>query len=109
MHSFIAAMLRRFPVRLAIIAGHPAMIGTGPLGGMAVETGLVIASRDPVAADTTRKAYGRELDLEHPWRVGPRVASIRIHATSRDGAGERIPGPGGHLALAGGDHGDPAG
>jgi uncharacterized protein (DUF362 family) len=52
MHSFIAAMAGRFPIRLAIIAGHPAMIGTGPLGGHAVETGLVIASTDPLAADT---------------------------------------------------------
>ena len=37
MHSFIAAMARRFPIGLAIIVGHPAMIGTGPLGGHAVE------------------------------------------------------------------------
>jgi uncharacterized protein (DUF362 family) len=51
MHSFIAAMARRFPIRLAIIVGHPAMIGTGPLGGHAVETGLAIASTDPLAAD----------------------------------------------------------
>jgi uncharacterized protein (DUF362 family) len=51
MHSFIAAMARRFPIHLAIIAGHPAMIGTGPLGGHTFETGLVIASTDPLAAD----------------------------------------------------------
>src|SRR5207248_4880460 len=51
MHSFIAAMAKRFPIDLAITVGHPAMIGTGPLGGHAVETGLVIASTDPVAAD----------------------------------------------------------
>jgi uncharacterized protein (DUF362 family) len=51
MHSFIVAMARRFPIHIGIIAGHPAMIGTGPLGGHAVETGLVIASTDPVAAD----------------------------------------------------------
>jgi uncharacterized protein (DUF362 family) len=51
MHSFIAAMARRFPIGLAIIVGHPAMIATGPLGGHAVETGLVIASTDPLAAD----------------------------------------------------------
>ena len=50
MHSFIAAMARRFRPDIAIIAGHPAMIGTGPIGGHAVETGLVIASTDPVAA-----------------------------------------------------------
>lgn len=51
MHSFIAVMARRFPIHLAITAGHPAMIGTGPLGGHAVETGIVIASTDPLAAD----------------------------------------------------------
>lgn len=52
MHSFIVAMARRFPIRLGIIVGHPAMIATGPLGGHTVETGIVIASTDPVAADT---------------------------------------------------------
>ena len=51
MHSFIAAMAKRFPVDLAITTGHPAMIATGPLGGLPVETGMVIASTDPVAAD----------------------------------------------------------
>ena len=52
MHGFIVGMVKRFPIQLAIIAGHPAMVGHGPLGGKAVETGLVIASRDAVAADT---------------------------------------------------------
>ena len=28
------------------------MIGTGPIGGKAAETGLVIAGRDPVAVDS---------------------------------------------------------
>ncbi len=51
MHEFIVAMMQRFPPHLAIIVGHPAMIGTGPLAGIPVETGLVIASRDFVAAD----------------------------------------------------------
>jgi uncharacterized protein (DUF362 family) len=51
MHSFIATMAKRFPIHLAIIAGHPAMIGTGPLGGHTFETGIVIASTDPLAAD----------------------------------------------------------
>ena len=50
MHSFIAAMAKRFPIQLAITAGHPAMVGTGPLGGHVFETGLVIASTDPLAA-----------------------------------------------------------
>jgi len=52
MHSFIAAMAKRFPIHLAITVGHPAMVGYGPIGGHAVETGMVIASTDPVAADT---------------------------------------------------------
>lgn len=51
MQSFIAAMAKRFPISLAVTVGHPAMVGTGPLGGKAVETGLVIASTDALAAD----------------------------------------------------------
>ena len=51
MHSYIAAMGKRFPIDLAVTVGHPAMIGTGPLGGHAVETGLAIASTDALAAD----------------------------------------------------------
>jgi uncharacterized protein (DUF362 family) len=72
MHSFIAAMAKRFPIHLAIIAGHPAMIGTGPLGGYAFETGLVIASTDPVAADVA----GAQLlgfsaqGVRHLWEAG---------------------------------------
>jgi uncharacterized protein (DUF362 family) len=51
MHSFIAAMARQFPIRLAVTVGYPAMIGIGPPGGLTVETGLVIASTDPLAVD----------------------------------------------------------
>ena len=51
MHSFIAAMSKRFPIHLAVTVGHPAMIGTGPLGGHTVETGLVIAGTDALAVD----------------------------------------------------------
>ena len=51
LHAFIVGMVKRFPIQLAIIVGHPAMIVTGPLGGVPVETGLAIASRDFVAAD----------------------------------------------------------
>jgi uncharacterized protein (DUF362 family) len=72
MHSFIAAMAKRFPIRLAIIAGHPAMIGTGPLGGHAVETGLVIASTDPVAADVAGAwllGFGPQA-VRHLWEAG---------------------------------------
>ena len=50
--AFLVGMLMRFPIDLAIVTGHPAMIGKGPVGGKAVETGLVIAGRDAVAVDS---------------------------------------------------------
>ncbi|MEA2590681.1 MAG: hypothetical protein QOD62_512 [Actinomycetota bacterium] len=72
MHSFIAAMARRFPIQLAIVVGHPAMIGTGPLGGHAVETGLVIASTDALAADVVgaRLLGFRPQAVRHLWEAG---------------------------------------
>ena len=72
MHSFIAAMARRFPIHLAVIVGHPAMIATGPLGGHPVETGLVIASTDPVAADAVgaRLLGFRSQAVRHLWEAG---------------------------------------
>lgn len=71
MHSFIAVMARRFPIDLAITVGHPAMIGTGPLGGHPVETGLVIASRDPLAADAAAaRLLGFDLQaVRHLWEA----------------------------------------
>ena len=72
MHSFIAAMAKRFPIDLAITVGHPAMIGTGPLGGHTVETGLVIASTDPVAADVVGAhllGFGPQA-VRHLWEAG---------------------------------------
>jgi uncharacterized protein (DUF362 family) len=71
MHSFIAAMAKRFPIHLAIIAGHPAMIGTGPLGGHAIETGLVLASTDAVAADVVgaRLLGFRAQAVRHLWEA----------------------------------------
>jgi uncharacterized protein (DUF362 family) len=67
MHSFIAAMAKRFPISLAITVGHPAMIATGPTGGIPVETGLAIASTDAVAADCVgaRLLGLGETDLEN--------------------------------------------
>lgn len=72
MHSFIAAMAKRFPIHLAIIAGHPAMIGTGPLGGHAVETGLILAGTDAVAADVvgSRLLGFRVQAVRHLWEAG---------------------------------------
>jgi uncharacterized protein (DUF362 family) len=81
MHSFIAAMAKRFPIDLAITVGHPAMIATGPLGGHAVETGLVIASTDPVAADAVgARLLGFDVQaVRHLWeaaRLGVGEADI---------------------------------
>src|SRR5438067_2465909 len=71
MHSFIAAMAKRFPIALAITVGHPAMIASGPLGGHAVETGLVIASTDALAADVVgAKLLGFNLQaVRHLWEA----------------------------------------
>jgi uncharacterized protein (DUF362 family) len=52
LHGFIAGMCKRFPFAMGIIVGHPAMLGTGPIGGEAVETGLTIAGTDFVAVDS---------------------------------------------------------
>jgi uncharacterized protein (DUF362 family) len=72
MHSFIAAMAKRFPVNLAVTLGHPAMIGAGPLGGHTVETGLVIASTDALAADVVgAKLLGFQVQaVRHLWEAG---------------------------------------
>jgi uncharacterized protein (DUF362 family) len=72
MHSFIAAMVKRFPIQLAIVVGHPAMIATGPLGGLPVETGLVIASTDALAADVVGAkllGFGPQA-VRHLWEAG---------------------------------------
>jgi uncharacterized protein (DUF362 family) len=50
--AFLVGMLMRFPIDLAIVTGHPAMIGKGPVGGKAIETGLVIAGRNAVSVDS---------------------------------------------------------
>lgn len=72
MHSFVAAMARRFPIQLAVIAGHPAMIATGPIGGHAIETGLIIASTDALAADVVGAqllGFGVQA-VRHLWEAG---------------------------------------
>jgi uncharacterized protein (DUF362 family) len=71
MHSFIAAMAKRFRIHLAITVGHPAMIGTGPLGGHTIETGLVIASTDALAADVVgaRLLGFRPQGVRHLWEA----------------------------------------
>ena len=53
LHKFIKSMAKKVPIDLAIISLDKAMIGTGPIFGQAVDTqGLIIASTDPVAADS---------------------------------------------------------
>ena len=71
MHSFIAAMVKRFPIDLAVTVGHPAMIASGPLGGHAVETGIVIASLDALAADVVgTKLLGFNVQaVRHLWEA----------------------------------------
>jgi uncharacterized protein (DUF362 family) len=71
MHSFIAAMAQAFPIDLAVTVGHPAMIASGPLGGHAVETGIVIASTDAVAADVVgAKLLGFNVQaVRHLWEA----------------------------------------
>src|SRR5207237_713612 len=71
MHTFIAAMAKRFPIDLAITVGHPAMIGTGPLGGHAIETGIVIASTDALAADVVgaRLLGFKPQAVRHLWEA----------------------------------------
>ena len=52
-HEDLHGFIRCFAIDLSIISLDKAMIGTGPSDGMAVDTpGLVIASTDPVAADS---------------------------------------------------------
>ncbi len=72
MHSYIAAVAKRFPIDLAVIVGHPAMIGHGPLAGHTVETGLVIASRDALAADVVgaRLLGFHPQGVRHLWEAG---------------------------------------
>jgi uncharacterized protein (DUF362 family) len=72
MHSFIAAMAARFPAQFAVTVGHPAMIGLGPIGGYSFETGLAIASNDPVAADVVgAMLLGFTVrGVHHLWEAG---------------------------------------
>lgn len=77
--AFIAGMCKRFPINLGIIVGHPAMTGGGPIGGRTFESGISIAARDCVAADSVG-AYVLGFDkVEHivqAERLGVGVASL---------------------------------
>ena len=53
LHGFIRCMAKKIPIDISIISLDKAMIGTGPIFGKAVDTpSLIIASTDPVAADS---------------------------------------------------------
>ncbi|MBQ3421574.1 MAG: DUF362 domain-containing protein [Romboutsia sp.] len=53
LHGFIRSFAKKVPIDLSIISLDKAMIATGPINGLAVDTpGLIIASTDPVAADS---------------------------------------------------------
>ena len=52
LHGFITAMAEKIKIDLSIVSSSPAMVGTGPHGGVARHTGIVISGTDPVAVDT---------------------------------------------------------
>lgn len=53
LHGFIRSFAKKVPIDIAIISLDKAMIGTGPIFGQSVDTpGMIIASTDPVAADS---------------------------------------------------------
>lgn len=52
LHGFMRAMAQKITIDLSIISANPAMVGTGPSGGIPVHTGIVFCGTDPVAADT---------------------------------------------------------
>lgn len=52
LHGFIRAMAQKVAIDLSIVSAQPAMVATGPSGGIPVHTGIVLCSTDPVAVDT---------------------------------------------------------
>lgn len=52
LHGFIRAMAEKIKIDLSILSANPAMVGTGPHGGISRHTGIVISGTDPVAVDT---------------------------------------------------------
>ncbi|HBG47805.1 MAG TPA: hypothetical protein DDW94_12575 [Deltaproteobacteria bacterium] len=77
--KFIAGMCKTFPIGLGIIVGHPAMTGTGPIGGHTFESGIVIASKDCVAADTVGArilGYDRVEHIIEAERLGVGTANL---------------------------------
>lgn len=52
LHGFMRAMAQIIPIDLSIVSAQPAMVATGPSGGIPVHTGIVLCGTDPVAVDT---------------------------------------------------------
>ena len=52
LHGFMRAMAQKITIDLSIVSANPAMVGTGPSGGIPVHTGIVFCGTDPVAVDT---------------------------------------------------------
>lgn len=52
LHGFMRAMAQQIAIDLSIVSAQPAMVGTGPSGGIPVHTGIVLCGTDPVAVDT---------------------------------------------------------
>lgn len=82
LHGFIRAMINKIPIDLSIVSCDKAMIGTGPSGGVSVDTpGLIIASTDPLSAD----AIGSRLLGFLPQAV------CYLYSLYKDGIGEVQP------------------
>lgn len=52
LHGFISAISQKISIDLSIVSAQPAMVGTGPSGGIPVHTGIVLCGTDPVSVDT---------------------------------------------------------
>lgn len=79
MDGFIAGMCQRFRPGLGIIVGHPAMTGTGPIGGHTFESGIVIAGKDFVAVDAVGAAilgYEKVSHIQQAEGLGLGTADI---------------------------------
>lgn len=51
LHNFIAAMGEAIPIDITILSGMNGMVWTGPSDGKPVNSNLIVAGTDPVAAD----------------------------------------------------------
>lgn len=79
MDGFIAGMCQRFRPGLGLIVGHPAMSGTGPIGGHTFESGIVIAGKDFVAVDSVGAAilgYEKVAHIQQAESLGLGTADI---------------------------------